>query len=105
MDPKFNDELELKNNRRTVAAWGPCNWKDDDDWAEIGDVIVEQSGVFGSSNGTTTVRKGEDEEWWLEASSYSEFTPGRARAHAVAIVRKTDGTTYEYPWPHYVRLR
>ena len=30
MVPNFNDELNLKNSSRTVAAGGPCNWQTGD---------------------------------------------------------------------------
>lgn len=105
MKPQFFDPLNLQNNSRTVAAGGPCNWDSDDDWAEIKDVMVEQVNVVGScGNTSTTVHKGQDDRWWLDASSSSQFNRGAARAHAVAIVHKTDGTTYTYPWPDYVQL-
>lgn len=106
MVPRFFDELNLRNNSRTVAAGGPCNWEDGDAWAEIKDVRVEQGGVIGScGNASTTVRKGQDRDWWLDASSSSPFTRGPAQASAVAIVHKTDGTVKPpYSWPHNVKL-
>jgi hypothetical protein len=105
MVPRFFDELNLKNSSRTVAAGGPCNWQDGDVWAEIKDVRVEQGGVVGSS-GTAkrTVRKGQDRDWWLDASSSSQFARGPAQVSAVAIVYRTDGTTRPYPWPDDVQL-
>jgi len=106
MSPNFHDELNLKNNSRTVAAGGPCNWQDGDAWAEIKDVRVEQGGVAGScGTASTRVYKGQNDEWWLEASSSSQFTRGPAQASAVAVVHKTDGTVQTpYSWPHDVQL-
>jgi hypothetical protein len=105
MVPQFHDELNLKNDRRTVAAGGPCHWEAGDAWAEIKNVTIEQGGVVASSgNASTTVRKGRDRDWWLDVSSSSQFTRGPAEAYAVAIVHRTDGTTYEYPWYDDVQL-
>jgi hypothetical protein len=100
MLPQFFDELNLRNNSRTVAAGGPCNWDPDDDWAEISDVAITQGSVVGSSSGSITVRKDEDDEWWLDASSSSQFNRGSALAQAVAVVHKTNGTVQpRYLWP------
>jgi hypothetical protein len=105
MHPNFNDQLNLKNSGRTAAAGGPCNWDTDDAWAEIRDVTVEQGNVVGScGTASTTVHKGQNSSWWLDVSSSSQFSRGPAQAHAVAVVHKTDGTIYEYPWPDDVRL-
>jgi hypothetical protein len=105
MVPNFNDELNLKNNSRTVAAGGPCNWQTGDKSADIRDVRVEQGSVVGTSGtASTTVQNGQGDQWWLEAGSSSQFTRGRARVHAVAVVRRTNGTSYEYPWSEDVQL-
>jgi hypothetical protein len=104
MVPNFDSDLNLKNSSRTVAGGGPCNWEDGDAWTEIRDVTVTQGSVVGSSRGSTTVRKDMDTYWWLDASSNSQFARGPAQASAVAVVHKTDGTTYEYRWPDDVQL-
>jgi hypothetical protein len=106
MLPKFFDQLNLQGNSRTVAAGGPCNWEDGDAWAEIKEVRVEQGSAVGScGNASTTVHKGQDDEWWLDASSSIQFTRGPAKASAVAVVHKTDGTVKPpYLWPHDVQL-
>jgi len=105
MVPRFFDELNLKNNSRTVAAGGPCNWEDGDAWAEIKDVRVEQGSVAGScGTASTTVRNGRDRDWWLDAASSGPFTRGPAQASAVATVHRTDNTTYDVPWPDDVQL-
>jgi hypothetical protein len=105
MKPNFEDELNLQNNSRTVAAGGPCNWDPDDASAEIREVTITQGGVVGScGTASTTVRKDRDPQWWLSATSSSQFTRGPAQARAVAIVRRTDNTTYEYPWYEDLRL-
>jgi hypothetical protein len=105
MSPKFFDDLNLQNDRRTVAAGGPCHWEAGDAWAEIKNVTIEQGSVVASSgSASTTVRKGRDRDWWLDASSSSQFTRGPAEAYAVAVVHRTDGTTYEYPWYDDVQL-
>jgi hypothetical protein len=105
MVPNFHSELNLQNSSRTVAAGGPCNWEGGDAWTEFRQVTVVQGGVVGSSGTvSTTVRYGADDSWWLDASSSSQFTRGPAQASAVAIVHKTDGTTYEYQWPDDVQL-
>jgi hypothetical protein len=106
MDPKFFDQLNLKNSSRTVAAGGPCNWEPDDDWAEIREVRATQGTNVGScGTASTTVRNGRDQEWWLDATSSSQFARGPAQASAVAIVHKTDGTVQApYSWPHNVQL-
>jgi hypothetical protein len=105
MSPNFYDQLNLKNHRRTIAAGGPCNWQDGDARAEIRDVSVTQGSVTGScGTASTTVRKGTDTEWWLDVNSTNQFTRAPAQARAVAVVTRTDGTTYEYPWPDNVQL-
>jgi hypothetical protein len=102
--PNFNDELNLKNNSRTVAAGGPCNWAPNDDRAEIRDVRITQGNLVGTSSGSTTVRKAQHPEWWLDASCSSQFQRGPAQASALAVVRRTDGTTYNYPWSEDIQL-
>jgi hypothetical protein len=105
MKPNFDDELNLQNNRRTVAAGGPCKWDPDDVSAEIKDVRITQGSVVGSSGtASTTVRKDQNPKWWLSATSSSQFTPGPAQARAVAIVHKTGNTTEEYPWSENIKL-
>jgi len=105
MVPNFHDELNLRNSSRTVAAGGPCNWQDGDESAEIRDVRVEQGSVVGLSGAaSTTVHKGQGDQWWLDASSSSQFTRGPARVDAVAVVHRTGGTSYEYPWSQDVQL-
>jgi hypothetical protein len=99
MNPNFDPVLNLKNNSRTVAAGGPCNWEDDDVWAEIRDVTITQGNVVGTSSGSITVRKDEDDEWWLDASSSNQFARGSAQPHAVALVYTTGGGPYPRPWP------
>jgi hypothetical protein len=106
MVPNFHDQLNLKHNRRTVAAGGPCHWEAGDAWAEIRNVTIEQHSVVGSSGtASTIVRNGEDRDWWLDASAASRLTRGPAEAYAVAVVHRTDGTTYEYHWYDDVQLR
>jgi hypothetical protein len=105
MDAKFFDDLNLKNHGRTVAAGGPCHWEAGDAWAEIKDVTIEQGGVVASSGtASTIVRRGSDRDWWLDASSSSQLTRGPAEAYAVAVVHRTDGTTYQHPWYDDVQL-
>jgi Dyp-type peroxidase family len=104
MDAKFYDELSLKSNWQTIAAGGPCNWQDGDAWAEVKDVTVTQGSVVASSGGSTMVRRDSDRGWWLDVSASGQFTPGPARARAVVFVRRTDGTTYQYPWSVDVQL-
>ena len=38
MLPQFDDQLNMYNYGRTIAAGGPCNWREGDEWAEIRDV-------------------------------------------------------------------
>jgi len=106
MNAKFFDQLNLKNNRRTVAAGGPCHWEAGDAWAEIKSVTIEQGRVVATSGtASTIVRNGEDRDWWLDATAASRLTRGPADAYAVAVVHRTDGTTYEHPWYDDVQLR
>jgi hypothetical protein len=99
MKPNFDQDLKLKNNQRTVAAGGPCNWEDGDDWAEIRDATITQGDVVGLSKGSTTVRNGTATTWWLDVRSSSQFAPGPAQPYAVAVVHTTSGETYQYSWP------
>jgi hypothetical protein len=95
----------MKNDRRTVAAGGPCHWEAGDAWAEIKQVTIEQGSVIATSGtATTIVRRDRDRAWWLDASASSQLTRGPADAHAVAVVHRTDGTTYEHPWYDDVQL-
>jgi hypothetical protein len=107
MVPNFFDQLDLKQDRHTVAAGGPCHWQAGDAWAEINNVTIEQGGVVASSGtASTVVRRGRDSSWWLDAtSSSSQLSRGPAEAYALAVVHRTDGTTYEYPWYDDVQLR
>jgi hypothetical protein len=107
MVPRFFGELNLKNNSRTVAAGGPCNWEDHrkDAWAEIKLVTIERNGVVGSSGtALTKVYRNRDENWWLDAIASSAFTRGTAQVSARAIVHTTDNQIYEVPWPDVVEL-
>ena len=100
MNPQFFGELNLQNNSRTVRAGGPCDWEDDDVSAVISEVKVTQGSVVGSSSGSITVLRSETDEWWLEASSSSQFKRGPALAQAVAVVRKTNNQVEpRYLWP------
>jgi hypothetical protein len=75
MVPQFDDQLDLKNRGRTLQARGPCNWEQDDDWAEVRDVTVTQGDVIASSGGRmTTVRRDRDRVWWIDVDSSSQFT-------------------------------
>jgi hypothetical protein len=106
MKPQFFDDLNLKNGRHTVAAGGPCHWEAGDGWAEIRNVTIEQGGVVASSGSASTiVRNGQDRAWWLDASTSGQLTRGPAEAYALAVVHRTDGTTYEYHWYDDVQLR
>jgi hypothetical protein len=67
-------------------------------------VTVKQDNIVASSDATTTVRRDSDRGWWLDVSSSAQFTHGPARAHAVVVVRKTDRTTYQWPWSFNVQL-
>jgi hypothetical protein len=105
MVPNFHDDLNLQNNSRAVAAGGPCNWEPDDAWAEINNVTIEQGAVVATSGAASlTVQNGRDRDWWLNVSSSSQFTRGPALARATAIVHRTDGGTYEYPWAENAQL-
>jgi Dyp-type peroxidase family len=104
MDPQFHAELSLRSNGQTIVAGGPCNWAEDDESAEIWNVTVQRGGVVALNRGPKTVRKDEDQDWWLDVGSSGRFTGGRALASAVAVVRRTDGTTYEFSWPDEVQL-
>jgi Dyp-type peroxidase family len=104
MNSKFYEELSLKSDGQTIAAGGPCSWQDSDAWAEVKDVTVTQGSVVASSGGSTTVRRDSDQSWSLDVSSSGQLTPGPARARAIVFVRRTDGTTYQYPWSVDVQL-
>jgi hypothetical protein len=104
MKPNFDRALKIKDDRRTIEAGGPCNWENGDVSAEIKDVIVEQPGVVASSGTNSTTVQTDDDTWWLDATCSRQFTNGPARVHAVAFVKKTDGTVHEYPWPDYAEL-
>jgi Dyp-type peroxidase family len=104
MDPAFHDQLNLKSNGQTVVAGGPCNWDDDDESAEIRNVTVHQGGVVASNRGPTKVQKGRDKGWWLDVDASGQFTDGRALTSAVAVVTRTNKTTYEFSWPDEAQL-
>jgi hypothetical protein len=106
MKPNFFDDLNLKNGRHTVAAGGPCHWEAGDAWAEIRNVTIAQGSVVASSGtASTTVQKGHDTDWWLDARAASRLSRGPAEAYAVAVVHRTDGSSYEYHWYDDVQLR
>jgi Dyp-type peroxidase family len=103
MKPQFDDQLNLSNHGRTLAAGGPCFWEPDDEWAEIVDVEVTQGSVVAEGRGrSTTVRRDSDPFWWLDVDSTDQFTYAKAEARALAVVHRTDGSTYEYPWDEKV---
>jgi hypothetical protein len=104
MRPNFYDQLNLRDNGRTVAAGGPCDWAVDDTWTEIRDVTIAQGNVVGSSHGSAMVRASTDDEWWLDVSSSDLFVPGGAQARALAVVHKLDGTVYQADWSDTVYL-
>jgi hypothetical protein len=106
MKPQFFDNLNLKNGRRTVAAGGPCHWEAGDAWAEIKNVTIEQGGVVATSGSASTiVRRSSDRSWWLDATAASQLRRGPAEAYALAVVHRSDDSTYEYPWYDDVQLR
>jgi Dyp-type peroxidase family len=104
MDPQFHGQLSLESNGQSLVAGGPCNWAEDDESAEIWNVTVQRGGVVASNRGPREVRKDTDQDWWLDVGSSGRLTGGRALASAVAVVRRTDGSTYEFSWPDEVQL-
>jgi Dyp-type peroxidase family len=105
MNPNFDEQLSMTNHGRTIAAGGPCNWRHDDEWAEIQDVTVTQGSVVAAGRGrSTTVRRASDPFWWLDVDSDDQFTYAEADARALAVVHRTDGSTYEYPWGERVQV-
>jgi Dyp-type peroxidase family len=99
MNPKFDDQLNMSNRGRTLAAGGPCFWEPGDEWAEIKGVTVTQGKVTASSSDQwKTVRRESDPVWWLDVDSPDQFTHAKADAHALAIVHKIDGSIEEHPW-------
>jgi Dyp-type peroxidase family len=103
MKPQFDDQLNMSNHGRALAAGGPCIWEQDDEWAEIREVEVRQGNVVASSRDRSTmVREDSDPAWWLDVDSTGQFGYGPAEASARAVVHRTDGTTYEYEWPDAV---
>jgi hypothetical protein len=106
MVPNFFDDLNLKNGRHTVAAGGPCHWEAGDAWAEIRNVRIEQGGVVASSGSVSTiVRRDRDRSWWLNATAAGQLRRGPAEAYPLAVVHRTDGSSYEYHWYDDVQLR
>jgi hypothetical protein len=106
MVPNFFDDLNLKNGRHTVAAGGPCHWEAGDAWAEIRNVRIEQGGVVASSSSASTiVRRDRDRSWWLNATAAGQLRRGLAEAYTLAVVHRTDGSSYEYHWYDDVQLR
>jgi Dyp-type peroxidase family len=105
MKPAFDDQLDMSNPTGTLRAGGPCNWEQDDEWAEIKDVTVTQDSVDASSGDRSIiVRKDGDRGWWLYVVSPKHFAYGPAQARARAVVHRTNGTTYEYEWPDDVQV-
>jgi Dyp-type peroxidase family len=103
MKPQFDDQLNMSNHGRTLAAGGPCLWEQGDEWADIVVLEVRQGNVVASSGDRrTTVRRDSDSSWWLDVDSTDQFTYARADARALAIVHKTDGSTEKYEWPDTV---
>jgi hypothetical protein len=95
----------MKNRGRTIAAGGPCNWLQDDEWAEIKEVTVRQGKVIASGRGrSTTVRRGSDRGWWLDVDSTDQFRYAEADARALAVVHRTNGSTYEHEWVDKVQV-
>jgi hypothetical protein len=45
MLPQFFDQLNLKNNRHSVAAGGPCHWEAGDAWPRSGTSAVRRRAV------------------------------------------------------------
>jgi hypothetical protein len=105
MKPAFFEDLNLKNGRHTVAAGGPCHWEASNAWAEIRNVRIDQGGVVATSSTASTIVRRSDRSWWLDATAASQLRRGPAEAYAVAVVHRTDGTTYEYHWYDDVQLR
>jgi Dyp-type peroxidase family len=104
MNSAFNTRLGLTGTGRTVMAGGPCNWDKDDKSAVIRDVTVRQGDVVASTSAEVEVHKDRDVEWWLEVGSSGQFVGGKALASAVAVVRRKNGTTYQFSWPTEVQL-
>jgi hypothetical protein len=103
MFPQFDDQLNMKNHGRTLAAGGPCIWQPDDEWAEIKDVTVTQGKIVASSgHRSIRVHKDRDPVWWFDVDSTDQFTYGKADAEALAVVHRTNGSSYEYKWPDKV---
>jgi hypothetical protein len=50
------------------------------------------------------LRKDSDQDWQLDVHSSGRLTGGRALANVMAVVRRTDGSTYEFSWPAEVQL-
>jgi Dyp-type peroxidase family len=104
MNSAFHRSLDLTSNGQTVWARGPCHWDENDESAEIRNVTIYQGGVVASNKGPANVRKDSDQNWRLDVYSSGRLAAGRALASAVAVVRKTNGETYEFSWPTEVQL-
>jgi Dyp-type peroxidase family len=105
MNPQFDEQLNMSNHGRTLAAGGPCFWEPDDEWAKIVDVSVTQGSVVAEGRGrSTTVRRDSDPFWWLDVHSTDQFTYAKADAQALAVVHKMDGSIYEHPWGETVQV-
>jgi hypothetical protein len=68
-------------------------------------VTVEQDGAVATSRASTTVTAGQDHDWRLDLHTGSQLTAGAAEAYALAIVHRSDGSSYQYPWEDHVQLR
>jgi len=104
MNSAFHTQLQLTSNGQIVVAGGPCNWDENDESAEIRNVTIQQGGVVASNGGPKEVQKDSNSDWWLDVGSSGRLTDGRALASAVAVVRRRDGSTYEFSWPDEVQL-
>jgi hypothetical protein len=106
MNAQFDRQLSLTNGQKTVAARGPCAWEAGDKSAVVRDVTVTRKGVVASTAVSTRVlQMGVDQSWSLDVSSPNQLTTGRADAHAIAFVTRTDNTTYERRWYDDVTLQ
>jgi hypothetical protein len=99
----FSETLRIKEDGRTVSAWGPNAWDPDDEAIEVYAVAIAQGNVVARSTGSTHADAPE-EDWWLDAVADGELKPGKALAGAMAIYRREDDTRYPYAWTDEVKL-